>query len=63
MIEFTVVQARRYANKTQQESAEHIGVSAPTYKKYEENPALFPLGKAYKLAEFFGVPYDSIKFF
>ena len=36
---FTIKQARLFADKTQQEMADFLGIHVQTYRKLEENPA------------------------
>ena len=47
-IKFTVKQARKYAEKTQEECAKRLGVCRTTYIRLEENPSRLPIeqGKA-----------------
>ena len=62
MVQYTVRQARRLAEKSQIQSANAIGVCEHTYRKIERNPELATVKQAKDLASFFGIPYDSISF-
>ena len=61
-MQYTVRQARRLAEKSQIESAKAIGVCEHTYRKIERNPELATVKQAKDLAQFWGIPYDSISF-
>jgi DNA-binding XRE family transcriptional regulator len=58
----TLRQARRLAEKTQNETAKAIGVCEHTYRKIEKNPEIATIKQAYDLAAFFGLELDDISF-
>lgn len=59
---YTLRQARVLADKSQNESANAIGVCLQTYRKLENDPERATIAQAKALASFFGVPYDAIFF-
>ena len=63
MTVYTVKQARLLAEKTQEETAEHLGIHKQTYSKIERDPTLATIGQAKKLATFFERKIDEIGFF
>ena len=54
--------ARKAERYTQQQVADYLGVSRPTYQKYEENPELVTIEDAKKLARLFKVHPQDIFF-
>lgn len=50
-------QARRY---TVREASSYMGVSSPTYHKWEENPGKLTLEQAQRLAEYLDCSADDI---
>jgi len=58
----TVKQARILSDMTQGDASQVLGVHRHTYMKYEKNPGLMPLDKAFKFAEIVGMPFDDIFF-
>ena len=59
---FTLKQARVYRNKTQQDMADLIGVHVDTYRKYEQNPDVTPVGMAKKISDYLDMEYDIVFF-
>lgn len=59
---FTLKQARKYADKTQKQLAEHLGVCVDTYRALEENPENATVKQAYSISDFLGIPYNDIIF-
>lgn len=57
-----VVEARKNARYTQEQAAEHLGMSRPTYAKIEANPDLATIEDAKAIAELFDVPVEIIFF-
>lgn len=55
-------EARIAANYTQQEAADQLGISRPTYIAMEKNPGRVKVDVAFQLAELFGVSVDDIFF-
>lgn len=55
-------EAREKANLTQQEVADALGVSRPTYISMEKNPDRISIDEARHLSELFGVSVDSLFF-
>ncbi len=59
---YTPRQARRLADKTQQEVADFLGIHVCTYKQWEASPARFNVSNGKKFAECVNVPFDDISF-
>lgn len=59
---YTPKQARRLADKTQQEVADFLGIHVCTYKQWEKNPLRFSVSNGKRFAEYVNVPFDSIFF-
>ena len=57
-----LIEARKKARYTQQDAADHLGCSRPTYAKMEQNPDDITISDAKKLADFFGVNVGDIFF-
>lgn len=57
-----LIEARKQARYTQQNVADYLGVSRPTYRKMEENPEIITIEDARKLSAFFGVDISQIFF-
>lgn len=55
-------EARIAANYTQQEVADYLGISRPTYISMEKNPERITIDEAHKLASMFGVDVNQIFF-
>ncbi|MHB1324005.1 MAG: helix-turn-helix transcriptional regulator [Coriobacteriia bacterium] len=54
--------ARADKRLTQQQVAEHLGVSLPTYGQIENNPERITWAQAKQLAELFGRPIEEFSF-
>ena len=61
-ITFTMKQARRYADKTQLECAEYLGICRHTYMILEEHPARLTIEQGKQFAQFVGLPVECISF-
>ncbi len=61
-MELTLKQARRLAEKTQQEVADHIGVCVDTYRALELRPDNATIKQAKLIADFLHVSYNQIFF-
>lgn len=59
---FTVKQARVFANRTQAEMAEFLGISRDTYRRLEGNPESATIAQGRKIAEITGISFDNIFF-
>ena len=59
--QFSLRELRARKNVTQQEVAEAVGVSVPTYGGWEKDLSVMPVGKLIMLAEYFGVTVGEIK--
>lgn len=57
-----LIEARKRARYTQQNVADYLGVSRPTYRKMEENPEIITIEDARKLSGLFGVDVSQIFF-
>jgi putative transcriptional regulator len=57
-----LIEARKQARYSQQDAADHLGISRPTYAKMESNPETITLLDARRIAEFFGVQFNDIFF-
>ena len=55
-------EARKKERYTQQQVADHLGISRPTYIRMEKNPGDITLDDAVKLAELFKVDVRDIFF-
>ena len=55
-------EARQAANYTQQEVADYLGISRPTYISMEKKPERVTIQDANKLSALFGVSVDDIFF-
>ena len=58
----TLKEARTDKGIKQCAVAEAIGVTRQTYAKYEDNPAIMPIGKAVSACRFIGVEISEIFF-
>uniref|UniRef100_A0A7C9JEU2 XRE family transcriptional regulator n=1 Tax=Muribaculaceae bacterium Z82 TaxID=2304548 RepID=A0A7C9JEU2_9BACT len=54
--------ARKVAGMTQEEVASHLGISVPTYRKMEKDPACITIEDARTLAALFGIDVSQIFF-
>ena len=57
-----LVDARKNARYSQQQAADHLGVSRPTYAKMETNPEIVTIEDAKKLLKLYGVDVGDIFF-
>lgn len=55
-------EAREKAKLTQQEVADNLGISRPTYIAMEKNPDRVSIDEARHLSELFDIPVDSLFF-
>ena len=62
MERLTIRQARALVGLSQAEVAKKIGVSTPTYRKWEDDPERVTLKVAKQLAEIFNQPLDRVFF-
>lgn len=62
MMNFTLKQARQFADKTQMQAAAYLGVCVETYRAIELNPERATIEQAKKLSDFFNMPYSQIFF-
>ena len=54
---------RRAKNVTKKDMANLLGITVPTYDKFERNPSKMSDGMAKKVAEILEVDYSDINFF
>lgn len=59
--QFSLKELRARKDARQQDVAEAIGVSVPTYGAWEKDASVMPVGKLMALAEYFGVTVAEIK--
>ncbi len=57
-----LIDARKSARYSQQDVADHLGISRPTYAKMEKDPPSVTIEDAKKLAKLFGVSVNEIFF-
>lgn len=57
-----IEEARKCAKLTQEEVAGHLGISVPTYRKMEKDPASITIDEARTLAALFGIDVSQIFF-
>lgn len=57
-----LAEARRRARYSQQQVADQLGVSRPTYRKLEENPEIVTIADAKILVKLFDVEVSEIFF-
>lgn len=57
-----LIEARKKERYTQQQVADYLGVSRPTYRKMEENPETVTVEDAKKLSRLFRVDIAEIFF-
>lgn len=62
IIKFTVKQAQKYAEKTQEECAKRLGVCRTTYIRLEENPSRLTIEQGKIFAQYVGLPVECISF-
>jgi len=61
-MQYSLKELRARKNATQREVAKAVGVSLPTYGSWEKDLSNVPISKVLKLAEYFGVTVEEIKF-
>ena len=61
-MKFTVKQARQISGKTQEEIATLLGLSTPTYRKYEKSPEKMTMKSAENFCRATGFGLDDIFF-
>lgn len=54
---------RRAKNVTKKDMANLLGITVPTYDKFERNPSKMSVGMAKKVAEILEVDFCDINFF
>ena len=59
---FSVLQARRFAGKTQRELARKMGICVDSYRAIELNPEKATVKQAKIISEVTGIPVDKIFF-
>lgn len=57
-----IKEARENARYTQEQAAERLGMSRPTYSKIEKKPDVASIEDAKKIAALFGVSVEDIFF-
>ncbi|WP_303250323.1 helix-turn-helix transcriptional regulator [uncultured Slackia sp.] len=57
-----LAEARKNERYTQQEVADYLGISRPTYRKMEDNPETVTIEDAKKLAKLFNADIADIFF-
>ena len=57
---FTVRQARAHKGITQEDMAAALGVSLPTYRRYETCPSIMPSGHLDRLSRITNIPIANI---
>lgn len=63
MTVYSIKQARLLAEKTQEETADYLGIHKQTYAKIERNPELATIGQAKLISKFFNRRIDEMVFF
>lgn len=61
-MELTLKQARRLADKSQRDVANHLGVCVDTYRALERNPEKVTVEQAKKISDYFGMSHNLIFF-
>lgn len=61
-MKFTLKQARRYADLTQQEVADRLGVGLATYRTYEWGTSQMRMDKAKRFSKIVGIDLDNLIF-
>lgn len=61
-MKFTLKQARRYADLTQQEVADMLGIGLATYQTYEWGNSQMRMDKAKKFSKIVGIDLDNLIF-
>ncbi len=62
-MEFTVRQARRHAELSQETVAKELGVNVSTYARLEKHPERFTMEQALRFCKAVSLPADEINFF
>lgn len=62
-MEFTVRQARRHAELSQEAVAKELGVNVSTYARLEKHPERFTMEQAQRFCKAVSLPADEINFF
>lgn len=62
VVQLTVKEWRNAKCISIESAAKELGMSPVTYAKYEENPSLFPVGKAKAFCAMVGADWDSVIF-
>ena len=62
-MEFTVRQARRHAELSQEAVAKELGVNVSTYARLEKHPERFTMEQAHRFCKAVSLPADEINFF
>ena len=58
----TINEARKISGSTQEKFASELGVSVPTFSKYEKYKSIMPVDEAMKFSELVGIPFEKIDF-
>lgn len=61
-MQFTVSEARRYRDLTQEEVAEYMGISRSSYIYLEKNPEKMTIERARKFSDAVDIPIENIIF-
>lgn len=61
-MEFTVRQARRHAELSQEAVAKELGVNVSTYARLEKHPERFTMEQAQRFCKAVSLPADEINF-
>ena len=62
MAKYTVAEARRLRDISQEKVAEHLGISLNTYRNKENGTSTFYIDEAYSLSELFQMDIHDISF-
>ncbi|MDL2238148.1 helix-turn-helix domain-containing protein [Christensenellaceae bacterium OttesenSCG-928-K19] len=61
-MKYTIKQARKLSDKSQQEMAQALGVHVQTYRKIENDPDSATIEQARIISKETGIPYNEIFF-
>lgn len=61
-MKYSIKELRQIRKWTQQDAADHLGISVRTYSRWERNPAKLEVSKAVLLADLYGVRLSEIEF-
>lgn len=61
-LKMTIASLRVRMDMTQEEAAQHLGITRDTLRRWEKNPAKIPLGYMEKFSELYFIPLDHIFF-